>query len=663
MTRYIPFPAYYDDMPIDISFIFRGEKPAGKHGFMKVDGCHFVFEDGTPARFWGVNFNGGACFPEFDYSKKVARRLAKTGINLVRFHQLDAEWNTPNIFSFSKGERIGSTLELHPESMERLDYLIKCLKDEGIYVYLDMNTYRNFKSGDGVENPFELLDAAEPYCYFNRRLIELQKKFMHDIWNHVNPYTGLAYKDDPAIVMSEIINERDFWGRGHLKIEPYVSEFRNLFKRWCQENQKDVDADAIDLNDDTIPELVEYKIQLQVDFYREMYDYMRTLGVKIPICGTNWQIHGALVKSNQMVNDFMDSHTYYYDWSWGERYKRFWNKAITQEPVFGMEEGTAMRALDRPLFVSEWDMPWPNEYRAESSILYAAVGALQGWDGWAIHTYAYGTRLMYMDILGKEVSSDSIGGVPYREGIFTTWNDPAKYGLFYHAALITRRGDVKEASTSYAVRYTDLLKGSRKIPALRGVAEYAKAGVCFDDVESGQAQVERIFEMDETIVDLSKGEITSETGELYRSWEKNYGTIDTQRTKVAYGFLSKNGEVCLDGMSVKAETDFAVIALSSLTDAGIETSDNMLLTTVGRAQNTDARFEGNQMYDFGKAPIQVEVIQAEVSIRTERKDLICWAVNAEGFFVGKVPSRFEDGSMILSLGKTMPSMYYLIQAE
>ena len=664
MTRYIPFPAYYDDMPIDISFVFRTEKPAGKHGFIKVAGNHLAFEDGMPARFWGVNFNGGACFPEFDYSEKVAKRLAKTGINLVRFHQLDAEWNTPNIFSFSKGERIGSTLNLHPESMKRLDYLIKCLKDQGIYVYLDMNTYRNFKSGDGVEKSYELSDAAEPYCYYNRHLIDLQKKFMYDIWNHENPYTGLSYKDDPVIVMSEIINERDFWGRGHLQIEPYVSEFRELFRTWCRKNGKPIDADAVtDLNDNTVAELVEFKVQVQADFYREMYDYMRSIGVRIPICGTNWVVNGALVKSNQIINDFMDSHIYYYDWSWGEQTKRVFNKAITHEPVYGMENGTAMRALDRPLFVSEWDMPWPNEFRAESSILFAAVGALQGWDGFAIHTYAYGTRLKYMNILGKEVSSNSIGGVPYREGIFTTWNDPAKYGLFYHAALITRRQDVKEADMSYAVRITDLMKRAKGIPALKGAAEYTRTGICFDDVESGQSRADRIFEMDESIVDLNRGEIISETGELYRSWEKNYGMIDTERTKVAYGFLGKNGEIRMNGMSVKAETDFAVIALSSLTDVGIDASDNMLLTTVGRAQNTDARFEGNQMYEFGKAPIQVEVIRAEVKIKTERKDLNCWAVNAEGFFVGKVPARFEDGFLVLPLGETMPSIYYLIQAE
>lgn len=659
MSRYIPFPAYYDSMPIDISFVFRSEKPAGKHGFMKADSNRFSFEDGTPARFWGVNFNGGACFPNFDYSEKVAHRLAMTGINLVRFHQLDAEWNTPNIFSFSKGERIGSTLELHPESMKRLDYLIKCLKDEGIYVYLDMNTYRNFKSGDGVENPFELKDAADPYCYYNRHLIDLQKKFICDIWNHVNPYTGLAYKDDPVIVLSEIINERDFFARERLKIEPYTSEFREVFRTWCNENGKDVDVDAIDdLNDDSITELVECKIDVQVKFYREIYEYMREVGVKIPICGTNWIVNGAVTKSNQIVNDFMDTHTYFYDWRWGERAKHCMNTATTQVPAYGMESGTMVRALDRPLFVSEWDMPWPNEFRAESSILYAAVGALQGWDGWAIHTYAYGTRLMYMDIIGKEVSSSSIGGVPYREGIFSTWNDPAKYGMFYHAALIARRGDVSESKANYAVKINDLVGG---VPGIVGAAEYARTGVCFDGVDSGRA--DRVFAQDEPIVDMSKGEITSDTGELYRSWKKNYGKIDSGRTKVAYGFLGKNGEIAMDGMTVYSETDFAVIALSSLTDDDICKSDNMLLTTVGRAKNTDAHFEGDQMYDFGKAPITIEVIEANIAIRTERRDQIVWAVNAEGFFVGKVPSRYEDGCLKFTLGKTMPSMYYLIQAE
>ena len=38
MSKFIPFPMFCDDMPIDISFIFKNEAPAGKHGFLKPEG-------------------------------------------------------------------------------------------------------------------------------------------------------------------------------------------------------------------------------------------------------------------------------------------------------------------------------------------------------------------------------------------------------------------------------------------------------------------------------------------------------------------------------------------------------------------------------------------------------------------------------------------------
>lgn len=126
----------------------RKSLPAG--AALQVAGDHFAFADGTPARFWGTNFNGGSCFPEHDYAEKMARRLAKMGINLVRFHQLDAEWNTPNIFQFTKGAWLENTQSLDPESMDRLDYFVFCLKREGIYLYMDLLTYRRFRTGDGV---------------------------------------------------------------------------------------------------------------------------------------------------------------------------------------------------------------------------------------------------------------------------------------------------------------------------------------------------------------------------------------------------------------------------------------------------------------------------------------------------------------------------------
>lgn len=660
MYTWISFPFYPDEMPIDISCAFSNEMPAGRHGFMKVDADQFIFEDGHPARFWGVNFNGGACFPSFDYCEKVAARLRMTGVNLVRFHQLDAQWNTPNIFSFRKGERIGHTQTLHPESMKRLDYLIACLKKEGIYCYLDMLTYRNFKSGDEVESPRWLEDAANPYNYYNRKLIEHQKKFIYDIWNHVNPYTGLAYKDDPVFVMTEIVNERDFFSRTGLLLESYVTEFRELFASWLEENQIEFDAANCDVNGQEEP-LVQFKIDLQRKYYREMYDYMRKIGVKIPIAGTNWYQCGAVTQPNQEIGDFMDGHPYFYDWRWGETEKYCMQTAITDVRDFVLGNPCNLRALDKPLFVSEWDMPWPNAYRAESSILCAAMGALQGWSGWAVHTYSYTTRLSEHKLLGKEFSSNSIGNVPYREGIFSVWNDPAKYGLFYHAALITRRQDVQKADDCYAVQIDDLLD-HKQAKAIEGACEYARLGVVFDNRVPKGVEA-KLVPSDLPLVAADASEVTSCTGEMYRSWEKHIGVIDTPRTKCAYGRLAENEEVNVQGMKVRCETDFAVIAASSLTDAPLKSTDNVLLTAVGRAENTNMVMDGDKLKDHGTAPVVVEVIKAEITLDFDNENMKVWAVNAEGLYTGTVDSQYENGKLTFTIGETMPSMYYLIQAE
>ena len=139
MSQYIPVYQYPDMMPVDISFVFEEEKPAGKHGFCRADGENFRFEDGTLAKFWGVIFNGASCFPSHEYAEQVATRLEQAGCNIARFHQMDAEWATPNLFRFTAGKRMTSTRQLDPRSMERMDYLIHRLKEHGIYIAVIVN--------------------------------------------------------------------------------------------------------------------------------------------------------------------------------------------------------------------------------------------------------------------------------------------------------------------------------------------------------------------------------------------------------------------------------------------------------------------------------------------------------------------------------------------
>ncbi len=649
MSKFIPYPFFHDDVPIDISFVFEKEKPAGKHGFLQVQGRDFVFEDGTKATFWGTNFNGAGCFPEHDYAEKLAKRLAKIGINLVRFHQLDAEWHTPNIFNFTKGRQIKDA-QFDPESMDRLDYLIYCLKKEGIYCYMDMFTYRRFKSEEGVACAAELPDAAKPYCIYNDKLIQLQKELCTRIWTHVNPYTSLAYCDDPVFVLAEIANEADLFSpRFSISLEPYATEFRTKLEAWLLETGSDKKAVELDISDRSDSTVIDFKIYLQESYYRTMLEHMRSLGIRIPITGNNMISTPANLKT-QLMTDFFDDHPYYYDWRWQEFEKHCMNHGITQQKDSFLASSCYATASDKPTYISEWDMPWPNEFRAESPVYCAAVGMLQGWSGFAIHTYSYSTCLERMNMLGKEISAEKIGGTPYRQGIFSAWNDPAKFGLFYHCALITRRGDVAPAKNTLTFRHASKWEFNPE-PAADNLE---KCAVIYDNSDLTPIEPAPKTESEDVL---------SDTGELYRNWKKNYGYIDTPRTKCVYGFLAKNGALELSGVKIDCKTDFATIALSSLTDAGITASENMLLTTVGRAKNTDSRFEGELMLDIGRPPVLVEVIEADIEIETEIDALRVWAISAEGYYIGTVPTVYEDGKLKFSVGTQSQSMHYLIFKE
>lgn len=712
MSNYIPSYQHYDRMPVDISFVFENERPAGKHGFVTIAEGEdsFRFEDGTPARFWGVILNGAANFPERDYAEKIANRLMQAGVNYVRFHQLDSEWATPNLYRVTAGKRVTSTRELCPESMDRLDYWIKTLKEHGIYACIDMCTYRKFKSGDGVQYANLFDDNVKRYAHYDPVMIELQKEFCDKFWNHFNPYTGLKYKDDPFFLACVISNENDTF-REHkgsrkydTKIPYYEDMFEDFYVEWLRETgredmltEKDGRTVVKDYKafDQTDLLQAEFRMVLEKRYAEDMYRYIRSLGVRIPICDTTWAVSNGETFAQKNM-DFNAANNYFYDWGWGEYEKKTWNRHILDNPISALGGVASYRLAGHPIFQTEWDMPWPNSYRAEGPIWYPAVAALNGWSGMSIHTYCYSTYLRDDMIIGKESPTNGIGGVPYREGIFACWNDPAKFGLFYFGALMLRRGDVSPARKTIGGRITDpnLWKLSRKL-ADTGM-EVHKIVALPDDISDEEAKekfglseilpAEEEFSKDrkQEVVDAlraegkhflpeqSKNVIMSDTGEIWRDMTRQVGAVDTPRTKIVYGMLAKDVkagntnkpfEMRLNGLKVSCNTDFAVVGMSSLNDHPLNKSDNILLCTVGRASNTDSWFDGEKMVKYGHLPIQTEVIDAEIELETEVPDLRVWSVTTDGFYGGKIDTVYEDGKLKFHVGPNWPSQYYLIMQE
>jgi hypothetical protein len=658
-SNWVPFTLAWNDAPIDISFVFEREAPAGKHGFLTVDGNRLVFEDGTEGRFWGTCFNSGANFPIHAYSEMVAKRLAKFGVNMMRTHQMDAEWATPNIFESNRANPKDNTRNFDPVSMDRLDYLIYCLKQEGIYIYLDLLTYRRFRPGDGVDAVGELGDAAKPYSCFDPKLIALQKEFARDLWTHINPYTGLAYKDDPAIALTELTNENDLFTRP-VVLEPYRSRLEAQYRAWAEKEGLKVEEGRVDF---TQPDelMARFYCKVMADYYREMIAYLRSIGVKIPINGTNWTRVLGILAAN-LATDFTDSHCYW-------NFPRWEHPEGTDiRPMVGEVDNnlavlSCMRSLEKPFFVSEWDHAWPAPYRAESPLIYAAAAAFQGWSGLTIHTYRYGTHHP-VDCMG----ATTINGVTYRMH-FDTFNDPAKFGLFYHAALLFRRGDVQLAGKRVAIEIPEdmpscRLKGPTEIPALALLSERHMVGMALPG-EPGEADVR--VPPGRPFVEQEAGEVLSDTGELWRSWSQRIGWIDTPRTKAAYGFLGEVGKVALKGLELEVKTDFATIALSSLTDEPIGESDALLLTAVGRCDNSGAKYdeEGIRMLDLGHAPVLIEPIEAVVKLETSRPNLKVWIIADNKEAVTPLPTVYEDGVLKFEIGPqpfyNRSTMYYVIR--
>jgi hypothetical protein len=223
-----PFAISFDTPKDAINMSSLLDAPAGKYGFVRVQGDKFVTDNGE-IRFWATNLSGHANFPEKDAAEKLADRLAQFGINCVRLHHMDswAIW----------GDKPQSLRKINPVMLDKLDYLIAALKKRGIYVNLNLHVGRWLDDRDGFPHKDKRPKYDKGLDNFEPKMIELQKEYAKDLLTHVNPYTGLSYNNEPAVAMVEINNENSVvieWASGNLDElpDPYGTEFQKQWNDW-----------------------------------------------------------------------------------------------------------------------------------------------------------------------------------------------------------------------------------------------------------------------------------------------------------------------------------------------------------------------------------------------------------------------------------------------
>ena len=224
-----PFQLPWDDASESATNIsWLNDKPAGRDGFVHVKDGH-LFAGEKRLRIFGVNTCFAANFPDKDMAPKVAARMAKFGINCVRFHHMDMMSAPGGIFA-----KDGRTLD--PGQLDRLDFFIAELKKNGIYADLNLHVSRTYPDRPRAEkkgNP-DYDKGVDNYC---AAMIAMQKDYARDLLTHVNAYTGKRYADEPAVALVEINNENALgfqWWAGQMDDlpNPYREELESLWAAW-----------------------------------------------------------------------------------------------------------------------------------------------------------------------------------------------------------------------------------------------------------------------------------------------------------------------------------------------------------------------------------------------------------------------------------------------
>jgi Cellulase (glycosyl hydrolase family 5) len=631
--------------PVDLSFLNRNDLPAGKHGFVKAKADKLVFEDGTPVKFWGGNLMAHALFSTSDIDIKAqSKRIAQLGFNLMRIHHHDSRWVEPNIFI----NQADNTQELSHEALKKLDWWIKCLKDQGVYVWLDLHVGREVTKKDGIENFEELAKGKDSveirgFNYYNASIQNQMQRFNEAYLNHINPFTKLAYKADPAVIALLVTNEDDLtqhFGNSLLP-DKGVPKHNALFNADVEQFSK-----ASGLPGDKASrtwEMGESKIYLsdvEHRFNQKMLSHLHGLGAKPMIATTNsWGGMGLFGLPSLTDGDLIDAHSYGHaeEFNYNPRYN----------PGFLTWIGAA-QVTGKPLSVTEWNIePFPVADRFTAPIYTASIANLQGWD--ALMLYGYSQDKLEGKINGSNYSS---------------FNDPAIMGLMPAAALLYRQNHVAPAKQNYELKLSreDFFfkkQDPTTSKTIRTLLETSKLSIAMPDVpeltwlKSNNPNTNgdiAVTDANKDFIPSDQDFVLSDTGELKRNWVKGIHTINTEKSQVISGWVGGEN-IKLGDVTFNIDTKKAVVAVQSLEDNPISKSKDIFITAMARSQP-----------DNSNATFLSEPVVGTVEVKAP-KGLRLYPITSVGAKASPVATKYQDGKYIVDLAINQNTHWYKLSGD
>jgi len=674
---WIPLPEAKDILrgsALDLSFLL--DPPAGKYGRLTVDGGNFVFEKSPrkPCRFAGLNvcFWNGTVFTR-EESDRVADRIAACGFNLVRLHAFDK----------ALAARGGTnTTDLDPEQLDRFDYLLHVLKKRGIYVTIDLFINRAMKEGElpGVSRPgrWDVMKAAIPVM---DAAMENWKIFSSNLLNHVNPYEGVAWKDEPAVITVSLVNEGtvfDVWDN----VPDIKAIYDAKFKEWLAKHKTGVLSPG-----EEAKYRAEFLSEVYLAAFTKMKQFLRELGVKAPLTDQN-RTHTVPVTVLRDRYDYVDTH-FYYDYPIRKENKELFltDESVTRTLEWEQARAFPTRLLDKPFSISEFNWCFPNRYRAEAGPVTAAYAALQDWNLLCVYDY------------GENVE-DQVNEAPV--STLAIANDPGATFSFRAMSLLFLRGDVESSGLCFPIylnrefRAADDPVTDYPLPLPRRLGLVGKVGTVLIDPKalspneisrphlsltgeagnpnavdlldgsSREAQLREIrkrFDFGKGELDLRRGFARSSTGEIEMDAQGETFLVSTPKSEALV--LCRSGKLGGRVLSVEQPGEAATYLVTALDGKRLEESNRLLLCHLTSVMNSGVRFredKGIYIQSAGQLPVLLRRGRADVHLKGEGAATV-YALDLTGRRIGEVKAKNIGGTVSFradSLESGQPCLAYEI---
>jgi hypothetical protein len=663
-----------ENSALDFSFLL--DAPAGKYGRVLIKNGHYEFENrpNEPVRFYGTNTCFNANFQSKENTDAMIEQLARQGYNALRIHHYDT--------------RVGSAKNsavVEGAALDQLDYLFAAAKKRGLYITIDLYTVRETRVGevptvnDGAKIGADMFKAL---VAINDAVFENWAAFSRNLLEHVNPYTGLTWKDDPALYSICMVNEGNLnthWMKVNL-----TDPMKTAFTAWLAAKKIPEPQNA------AARDLLFYQFvntDLQIAHAKRCVDFLRNeLGVKAHLTNLNMFCfpYYGLVRD---TFDFTDQHLYY---GGGRRLQHKWlpplvvdDGSATQGAAYSPRYLMTSRMLDQPFAVTEWNYSPPNSHRAEGGPLMGAYAAFQDWD--ALYRFAYShdqdnTRAP-MIARDYDTATDPLARLSERIGLlFFLRRDvaPAKTVVpFIFSEKCMDDPDVflwARERPDHRLTVVGLLaktgghsvafgkKLPRTYPAVFGIEDFSADDARLADAKyfklsddlleqlAGAGAIKREqFKLDGKNV-LDRARYTNDTGEI---------TVDTTRgtlrVATARGecFVLPAGEAEAGAVMTAENKDaFVTVAAHALDDQPLASSKKIVLFHLTNLRNTNQKYRDNSMRimeDWGEMPYLAR--RGETVITLALSDAAAakiWALDLAGRRVREMPSEYRDGKLVFT---------------